>query len=157
LDAPEDVAAALAPVITTKMLDIYQPVDHIPDDVIPTLERLRSEGYKLAIVSNRNRPFTDLLVKLGLQDVVDFSLASGEIGYWKPDSRVFLHAASVAGVTPDQVAYVGDNYFADAQGAHGAGMIPVLIDPNGLFPDADYLRIKTIGDLPRVLKNVEGA
>lgn len=151
LNAPDDVAAALAPVITAKMLEIYQPVDYIPDDVPPTLERLRSAGYKLAIVSNRNQPFTDLLVKLGLQDMVDFSLASGEIGYWKPDSRVFLHAASVAGVAPDRVAYVGDNYFADARGARGAGMFPVLFDPNDLFPDADCLRIKAIGELPGAL------
>jgi FMN phosphatase YigB (HAD superfamily) len=155
LNAPEDVAAELAPVITKKMLDIYQPVDCVPDDVIPTLEWLRSEGYKLAIISNRNQPFTDLLIKLGLQDAVDFSLASGEIGSWKPDVKVFLHAASLAGVEPNQVAYVGDNYFADAQGAHGAGMLPVLLDPNDLFPDADCLRIEAIGDIPGVLMNIE--
>ena len=156
LNASEDVAEALAPVITMKMLDVYQPVDYIPDDVIPTLERLRNEGYKLGIVSNRNRPFTDVLVELGLQDAVDFTLASGEIGYWKPDSKVFLHAASLAGVRPDQVAYVGDNYFADAKGARGAGMFPVLFDPNDLFPDADCLRIKAIGELPGALAEREG-
>ncbi len=155
LNVPEDVATALASVITRKMLDIYQPVDHIPDDVIPTLTRLRSAGYKLAIVSNRNKPFTELLVKLGLQDAVDFSLASGEIGSWKPDSKVFLHAASMADVEPHQVAYVGDNYFADARGARGAGMLPVLLDPNDLFPDAGCLRIKAIGDLPGALMNMD--
>jgi HAD superfamily hydrolase (TIGR01549 family) len=157
LNASEDVAAALAPVITKKMLDIYEPVDSVPDDVIPTLEQLRNDGYKLAIISNRNKPFTELLVKHGLQDAVDFSLASGEVGHWKPNPKVFLHAASMAGVAPDQVAYVGDNYFADAHGARGAGMLPVLLDPNDLFPDADCLRIKAIGDLPGVLMRVDRA
>jgi FMN phosphatase YigB (HAD superfamily) len=42
---------------------------------------------------------------------------------------------------------VGDNYWADVVGARRAGVTPVLLDPQGLFPEADCLVLDELDDL----------
>ncbi len=60
------------------------------------------------------------------------------------------------GIQPSQSLYVGDNYYADVVGASRAGLKPVLIDPEGLFPEADCPIICKIGDLPELLSSHDG-
>jgi FMN phosphatase YigB (HAD superfamily) len=48
--------------------------------------------------------------------------------------------------------YVGDNYFADIVGSHRAGLTPVLYDPASLFPEADCAVIKSLAEIPALLK-----
>jgi HAD superfamily hydrolase (TIGR01662 family) len=152
LGASETMASELAPRITQKMQEVYQPVNIISEDVLPTLRTLKQAGYTVAVVSNRSKPFDEMIQKLGLEDFLDFSLAAGEVGYWKPDPRLLLEAASRADIAPDEIVYVGDNYFADVVCAREAGMMPVLMDPGRLFPDAECPVISRIGELPQVLR-----
>lgn len=151
LGASKAHAHELAPVITQRMQEEYQPVDCIPEDVFPTLSHLKQHGYALAVVSNRSKPFDAMMAELGLDDFMQFSLAAGKVGIWKPDPRLLLHAASKIGAAPQEIIYVGDNYFADVVCAKAAGMMPVLMDPDGLFPDAECKVISRIGDLPQAL------
>jgi HAD superfamily hydrolase (TIGR01662 family) len=154
LGASVERAETLAPVITQKMQELYDPDDCVPDDVIPTLRTLKGHGCTVAVVSNRTKPFTELLAELGLDVHLDFSLAAGEAGYWKPDPRLLLHAAAHCEVDPAETVYVGDNPFADVAAARSAGMTPVLVDPRRVFPEVDSLRISTIGELPEILSTI---
>ena len=106
----------------------------------------------MAVVSNRPKPIEDIVARLGLSEVMDFTLAAGEVDLWKPDPALLLYAASVAGVDPREAVYVGDSYDADVVCARSAGMLPVLVDPRALFPEADCPVIAAIGELPQVLK-----
>ena len=81
----------------------------------------------------------------------DFTLAAGEINAWKPEPEIFRHALNRCALKPEQAVYVGDNYYADIIGAQGAGLLPVLIDPDDLFPEATCAVIRTIGELPALL------
>ncbi len=44
-----------------------------------------------------------------------------EVGTLKPDPEVFEHATEAAGVSPEDVLYVGDSYRSDVQGAQPVG------------------------------------
>ena len=138
---------ALAQQIGKRFDEDYQPTNHVPDDVIPTLTHLRVSGYTLGLVSNRPEPLDGVAADLGLGGLFHFTLSAGQAGSWKPNPGIFLQAASLATCAPEQAAYVGDNYYADILGARGAGLTPVLIDPKGLFPDAACRVIKEIGEL----------
>ncbi len=126
--------------------------DVVPEDVLPTLQRLRQQGYRLGLFTNRREPLNGYLEEIGLADYLDFALVAGEVGVWKPAPEAFLKAAETAGVPPHQAAYVGDNYYADIVGARRAGLLPVLLDPLALFPEAQNPVIRRIGELPRVLE-----
>jgi putative hydrolase of the HAD superfamily len=145
-------AESLARQLNEAMRQRYKPVDKVPPDVIPSLERLRQQGLRLGLVSNRDRPLHDLVGDLGLADEFEFALAAGEVGYWKPDPRLLQHALDLAGVAPEAAMYIGDNYYADVGGARAAGVHPVLVDPKGLFEEADCPVIANIGQLPDLIR-----
>jgi putative hydrolase of the HAD superfamily len=115
---------------------------------------LKKAGYYLAVISNREKPFFDEMDSHELTPFFEFSLAAGEVDTYKPDPGVFQHALQRAGLTAQEVAYVGDNYFADVVGSRRAGLMPVLYDPNGIFPEADCVTIKSFDELISAVKDI---
>ncbi|NDV52945.1 HAD family hydrolase [Salipiger sp. PrR003] len=57
-----------------------------------------------------------------------FSVMSFEVGYVKPDPEIYGIVLSRAGLTPDQVLFVGDTPAADIEGPRQAGMRAMHID-----------------------------
>lgn len=101
------------------------------EDVIPGLERLRTRGLKIGVISNWDRRLSGLLVGLGLNELIDVVVSSATVGLHKPDPRIFELACDRLGTAPSRAAHVGDHYYADVLGAKVAGMTPVLIDRSG--------------------------
>ena len=50
---------------------------------------------------------------------------------------------------------MGDNFYADVVGSQAAGLVPVLLDPNDVFPDAGCVRVKSLSDLLSVIGQAE--
>ncbi len=151
-----ELAEALTPQMQRYMDEDYQPEDCVPPDAPLTLQRLREAGFRLAVVSNRTNPFDEYLVELGLRDLVDFILSAGEVNSWKPDPGVFERALELAGTQPEETLYVGDNYYADVIGAQRAGIRPVLIDPRGIFPEAECPVIHTLSEMVDLVMDGQG-
>lgn len=112
-----------------------------------TLAQLKARGLKLAVLSNSDGRIDIALKQAGIADLLDFSIDSYNVGFEKPDTRIFRIATEQAGVAPDEAAYVGDLYSVDVVGSRNAGLIPILYDPFELNADADCLRIKSLDDL----------
>ena len=144
-------AQDLVPKVSQYMEEFYRPQSVVPDDVKRNLPKLIQMGYKMAVVSNRDLPFQELVEELGLGAFFSFTLAGGEVNAWKPEPDIFLHACKRLEVTPSESVYVGDNYFADVLGARSAGLLPVLYDQRGIFPDAGCPIIKSFDELPDLL------
>jgi HAD superfamily hydrolase (TIGR01549 family) len=149
---PEAQAQALGPLVHQRMQEEYQPVDHVPADAWDTLAALREAGFSLGVVSNRSHPYSEQMAALGLTPFFQFALAAGEVNSWKPEPGIFLHAVERLGTQPQKTIYVGDNYYADILGAANAGLRPVLLDPEGLFPEAECPVITSLGELLGLLR-----
>ncbi|MCI6672880.1 MAG: HAD family hydrolase [Sphaerochaetaceae bacterium] len=106
-----------------------------------TLHALKERGYTIAVLSDF--PLEGKLKALGVDDVVDVALSSEDIGYLKPDPRVFSKLVSCINLEPQEVLYVGDSYRKDVLGARGAGLHSCLITSGRkkrhLFPEAEYV------------------
>ena len=153
----DEQANELAPALNRHMAESYTP-NHRTDPEIPELvDALRESGIAIAVVSNRNNPYTELMDDLGLTPLVDFAMAAGEVNSWKPDPEIFQHAIERTGTKPAETIYVGDNYFADILGARRAGLNPVLIDPEKVFPDADCIVIESLSEIPGLLNGSPGS
>ena len=130
----------------------YLPEVTLAEGAVQLFTELKEAGYLLGVVSNRTRPFPDVLAQLEITEWFDMTLAAGEIGCWKPNTAIFDHARSYF---PDLEAaeciYVGDNYFADGLGASSAGMTPVIYDPEELYTDLPLTRIKELPEVTAVL------
>jgi putative hydrolase of the HAD superfamily len=155
LGAPEDYLDELAMILSEKMKFEYQPQDYVAVDVLPTLEILRDSGYQLGLVSNRSHSITELLEKLGLDNIFHIALTAGEVGIWKPDPGLFEHVLRFLKVLPKETLYVGDNYYADVLGARAANLVPVLYDPQCIYPAPGCPAIRTMSDLRTLLQSTK--
>lgn len=133
------------------MVENYKSEDWIPPETHETLRALKEAGFILAVVTNRTNSITDYMQEKGLDANLDFFFTGGEIKSWKPEPEIFKYALEMAGVKADEALYVGDNYFADIVGAQGVGIPAVLIDPEGLFPEATVPVINGIEELAELI------
>ena len=125
----------------------YNPQSQVLPETFSTLSTLREAGFTVGLVSNRSQPCHEECQELGLTPYFDFLYVAAEVGVWKPDPAIFERAFQESDSTPDQAIYIGDNYYADIVGAQRAGMHPILLDPEGIFPDAECTVIRTLGEL----------
>ena len=117
-------------------LDYYYA--HIRDYVEPfpetvkILQKLKSEGIKLAIVTNITPELLEhqrkKVAALNIAPLFDAVVYSAEFGVHKPDRRIFDHAAACLGVPNKQCLFVGDDPKSDVTGALAAGMEVVWLD-----------------------------
>jgi putative hydrolase of the HAD superfamily len=119
----------------------------VPDDVAPTLERLRAANLQLVVVSNANGRLRHLFTRLGLADRVDVLFDSFEEGVEKPDPRLFEIALARSGAARETTVHVGDLYHVDVVGARAAGLQAVLLDVGGLYDGVDCPRIRRLPEL----------
>ena len=120
-------------------------------DARPLMEDLRARGFKLGLISNATDLARRVMDRLGLSEYFETIVISDEVGFRKPDKRIFQHAASLAKVAPNRTLYVGERFAVDVVGAKMAGMNSILIDRPGIYPDVDCIKIRTLGELRRFL------
>jgi len=119
------------------------------DDVEPTLKELKSRGYRLIIISNiaSKNDLSIYLSKLGLKQYFDMLIASGSIGYEKPNPKIFIQASKILNTPTEKMLHVGNDYKHDYLGALSAGLKSILIDRKGLYKDKQCVRISKLTEL----------
>jgi HAD superfamily hydrolase (TIGR01662 family) len=142
--------------LATRLTDSFSRTEFVyecPEAGLRTLDGLRSRGYDLGLITNRDNVerFYELLDELGLGHHFAMTLASGEVGIRKPEPGIFFAALDQMVGTPEESVYVGDNYWADVVGAQRAGLTPFLLDPRGLFPECECLVLAQIDELLTLL------
>lgn len=104
------------------------------------LRRMRDADVAVGIVCDIGlTPSTALrrqLADRGLLALFGSWAFSDEVGVYKPDPEIFLHALRPLGVEPDEAAHVGDRYRTDVAGAQELGMMAIRYagvydDPEG--------------------------
>lgn len=90
-------------------------------DVPACLAAWRSQGLRLAVVSNFDRRLHSLLESLGLAPWLETVIVSSEVGAAKPSPLPFQRALNILDLQPHQVWHVGDQP-EDAEGASRAGV-----------------------------------
>lgn len=107
---------------------------HLPE----VLYRLRERGYRLAILSNADARFRQVFAEMGLAELFEAMFISGELGFEKPDVRIFRHVEQATGVPAAAILHVGDSPAHDQAGAEAAGWSCFLVRPGD----------PTLADLP---------
>jgi len=120
-----------------------------PADAAATLDALATRGLALGCVSNSDGTVASLLDGAGLAARLRCIVDSGIEGVEKPDPRIFRLAAARLGVDPAACVYVGDFLSLDVEGARGAGMEGVLLDPLGAWTGVAGIG-GPLDDVPRV-------
>ena len=97
---------------------------------------------------------------LGLDRVAPFVIVSEEVGFAKPDPRIFRDAFDETGLaSPEQIMFVGDNPVSDIDGARRFGMRTAWVQRGRQFPDdlepPDRI-IDSVGEVRHILDAERG-
>lgn len=78
--------------------------------VVPTLDWLKRQGVKLAVVTNKPEQFVaPLLEDKGLLRYFDWLVGGDTLPRKKPDPAPLLHVMTQAGVSPGESLFIGDS------------------------------------------------
>lgn len=114
-----------------------------------TLSILRSEGYKLGLISNTHWRFLPSLKKQ-FEEFFDVITLSYEHGHVKPHPSIFVTTLEKLKVNPNQSLHVGDDPIADVRGARDVGMKTVFVKRKEVETNAD-IEIGRITELATLL------
>jgi putative hydrolase of the HAD superfamily len=148
VDKPE-LAAKIAGVYGRERESGMQPLP----DAIDTVRRLREAGCRLALLTNgAGAPQRRKIVRFGLSDLFDAILVEGEVGYGKPDERIYRLALEALGVDPEDAWMAGDNLEWDVAAPQKIGLFAVWIDATGKgLPPSSGVRpdriVRTLSEL----------
>lgn len=91
-------------------------------DAEPALRAVRDAGVRAITLTNGSAATTEaLLRRAGLDEYVERAVSVDEVGGWKPAPQPYLHAATICGVQPAQMALVAAHSW-DIHGARQAGL-----------------------------------
>ena len=119
---------------------------------IETVRWVREIGCRTALLTNgaaeSQRGKVD---RFQLASLFDAILIEGELGYGKPDPRVYREALDRLGVTPVEATMVGDNLEWDVIAPQRLGIQGVWIDLKGGGPTTEEMRphviVRTLSEL----------
>ncbi|KAM3706693.1 hypothetical protein ACJW31_03G169500 [Castanea mollissima] len=94
----------------------------LPDGAYETITLLKDAGVKIAVVSNFDTRLRKLLKDLNVLDLFDAVIISSEVGYEKPDIKIFKAALDQVNVEACKAVHVGDDQKADKEGANAIGI-----------------------------------
>lgn len=97
---------------------------------VEVVAELARDGSKLGIVSNTVLPgvtIDDFLGREGLLSYFPVRIYSSEVGYMKPNRRIFQMAVDQLEVAPRDIFFVGDRLDNDVRGAGRLGMKTILV------------------------------
>jgi len=92
-------------------------------NTIEMLEDLNQKGYKMGMITNGFDNFQSSNIQaLGIEKYFEVILISELEGIHKPDPAIFLRAAQMMGVIPEECVYIGDHPTNDVVACRSVGM-----------------------------------
>ena len=146
------------------MYAVSQTHWHPEEDSLPTLNLLRQQGYRLALISNASddADVQSLVDKAGIRPFFELILTSASAGIRKPNPEIFRTMLDKLDVAGERAAMIGDTLGADILGARNAGLFGIWITRRAgtaaNYAHAGLIRpdavIDTLAELPERLQQL---
>ena len=106
---------------------------------IVLIEKIKELGknYKVALMSNYSTQLRNLLVTQGIDILFDEIIISGEVGFQKPDPKIFELLCSHLKIAPNELIFIDDT-LKSLESAESIGYTPLHFQNNEkLFLDLE--------------------
>jgi epoxide hydrolase-like predicted phosphatase len=111
----------------------------IQKEVLELVKRLKRDGYKVGLLTNRAPKQAVRLRVSGIIDIFDVVCVSSEIGYAKPDPRAYAIFCDQLDIKPEELIFIDDEV-SSLTSAANVGYRPILFESYGVL-------VKTLDDL----------
>jgi len=130
------------------------------------LIELKNRGYKLGVITNtvtsREEHVRMALRRIGVEEYFDVIVTSVDVGFNKPDKKIFLAALKALKVKPEEAVMVGNRVSADIVGGNLVGMKTILFKWNERYQNEITMpeekpayTINSLKELPQILAEIE--
>jgi len=126
--------------------------------VVHTLQALCERHYQLALITNGDCDTQRKKIdRFAIAKYFKHIFIEEEVGYGKPDQRIYREALSCCGVSAESSWMVGDNVSLDIAAPQLFGIRGIWYDPGGIglsptAPAVPFTIIRTIPDLLEILE-----
>lgn len=108
---------------------------------------------KVAIITNGSTQRQKAkIINTNINSCFDTIIISEEVGFSKPEKRIFELALNKLNVQPETVLYVGDDLEKDIQGCQNANIKGIWFNPNMLKNDTEIKPYDEINSFDQLLK-----
>ena len=126
---------------------------------LPILKQLKEKGYKLALITNGRPKLQRSKIKmLQLEEYFDEIYIGGEHKLAKPSIEPFIYVAEKLGVSPNEMAYVGDNPENDIEASRKAGCLPIHINTTKTWVleniEKPIYSLETVAEIPHLIAKI---
>lgn len=120
---------------TPGVIDAIESLQHHPQCVASSAPRAKIEH---------------MLGLTGLLPLFDGHIYSAyEVGSWKPEPGLFLHACATEGYDAQHCIVIEDS-LPGVEAAHSAGMPVLLFDPENIYPSVSYPHLTRFSEMRRL-------
>lgn len=119
---------------------------------------LKNKGICTGVISNisyASSMVAERINRLLPENAFEFIITSSNYIFRKPNKRIFDLALEKAGLEPDEVWYIRDQYECDVKGALNAGLLPIWYIGAIDLPyteDTNILTVKTWNEIERYME-----
>jgi HAD superfamily hydrolase (TIGR01509 family) len=125
--APIPDADAFWPLHTGRLYELFETDLEVFDDAVATARELKERGVPIAIATGSRRERLDATLRAAsLEGLFDATVAQDEVEHAKPAPDLFVRAAELLGVAPEDCVAVEDSP-AGVEAALAAGMRVVAV------------------------------
>jgi len=117
--------------LSLAILEVWQQsIEHatLEAGALELLDCLRAKGVRLALVSNTPPTSHEIIDRLHLRERFDEVVFSCDVGYLKPDPRIFQVALKRLATEPRETVIIGDKIRTDILGGAILGMKAILLE-----------------------------
>lgn len=99
---------------------------------VPYVLNILTKKYNLGIIANQSSGAEERLQEYGIKSFFDLVISSAEVGFSKPDPKIFLLALNNAECLPKESYMIGDRLDNDIEPASNLGMNTIWVR-QGMF------------------------
>lgn len=127
--------------VATAKRNIIKAIE-LQEEVAPTIElikELKTQGYKLYVLSNMSKEYIEYLRKMPVFENFDGEVVSCEVGMGKPDSKIYKHLLSHYDLNPSETLFIDDR-IDNVEAASEVGIKPFHFDRKNAEVACEELR-----------------
>ena len=131
LGLDKDISRILSQKVIPEYIDYTKWFKY--NDVIEILEEINNKGYKNYILSNHIPELDKIVENIGLKNHFHKIYTSGNIGYEKPNIKIYEYVLNDLNINKNNCIIIGDSYKADIKGGESMGIKSILVRAENKF------------------------
>lgn len=132
----------------------YREQVYFEEDIYKILDKLKSKGYKIGIISNTcyyDEVMIECFKKVKIYNLIDSFTFSYSLRVGKPNKSIFIEALNKMNIAPEESVMVGDSLEKDIKPALDIGMNAILYNSKNHIEYIDNKPYKEINKISQLL------